>query len=575
MQDLNLFSRALTPQKHEQKRALILGAAAFMLAALSIAQVLLLAWMLAVLTQGQGIITLLLIFSALALMAIALRMALTQQADRLAHRARAEALMHFFEKILSQPQTVQTPHLVEIMQRGVDQIYFVILSFFRDHLVAAFSLLIALPVALALHPQMALLLFTTLALFAFLNLFLSHRALESQGDNEKFHAQAASRAAEIMGNAQLVQVYTRLDAETRVLDETMRKLLAAQNSSLDWFARKDVVFGACFALGLTCLLALGSYLYSEAQLGLFEIVSFAILALLLLDRLETLTGFGASLFIRTKPLAGFFNLLDAEMAVKERPEAKTLNVQSGGIEFRNVTTAGVAAFDLSIAPKEVVAIVGDISSIATLLLRYQDPQEGTILIDKQNIAEITLASLRQNIALAGGQVLLPNRTIMENLAIARPGATQAQIIEAVKKAGAHDFIGAKPEGFHTLVTENALSELEAERIGLARAFLKEAPIVVFEETQTTSKGDISDALDRLLPGKTVILLPRRLSTLQKATRVIVVQKGAIAESGTYEELVQKQCAFANLLSEGHFASSAVTQLSMPKPLIAKGKRIST
>jgi ABC-type multidrug transport system fused ATPase/permease subunit len=562
MQTLGLYSRALSCLKPERKLTGFLIGASLLVSALNVAQALLFGWTLQVLTQSQGVFTLVLIFAALALMALGLQMGLTQQADRLAHRARAKAMAQFFETALTQSQ--HAARLSDVMQRGSDQLYLLILSFFREHLLAVFSIALILPVALWLSPVMTLLLGLELALFAALNFYLTRRALEKQDEVEKFHTHAASRAADVIGNAQIVQAYTRIEAETRGLDEAMQKLLIQQYPALDWFARKSVVFNACLALALISILALGGYLYGETQIGLFEIVSFTGLSLLLFTRANTLTGFANALFFKTRSLNDFFTLLDAEAIIKEAPGAKALNLRKGQVEFRNVSYGGISNFNLALAPHETIAVIdasGDASLLGSLLLRSIDPQSGQILIDNQDIAGVTLASLRQGIALAGGQPLLPNRTIMENLTLGKPNAAQDEVITAVQKAGAHDFIGAKADGFHTLVKESALNEAEAERLNIARAILKNAPLVIIDETQANAEDDMGDALAQLLQGRTALIFPRRLSTLQKAARIVVLNNGATEESGTYDELVQKKGTLAKMVSEGRFTSAKVTQLS--------------
>jgi ATP-binding cassette subfamily B protein len=574
MQYLGLYSRVLTLLKPEQRLTWFLCSASFLLSLFILSQILLFGWILYALTQNQSVLTLILIFTALALMAAGMQMWITQHAGKLAHRRRFAAIRDFFEQALSQDAALgafsthgqNAGPEIQTMLRGSDQIYFIILSFFRDHLSAACSLVVALLMAFWLSWPMALLLLAQLVLFSALNIFLVGRTLKNQGESEKIHAALAARAADVMNNALIIQTYTRLEAETRGLDENIQSLLSTQYPVLDWWARKSAIFNACLAITLISIMALGSYLHGEAQLGLFEIISFSGFGLLLLNYANRLTDFANQLLFRKKTLSDFFTLLDAKAIIKEKPDARVLSLRQGQIEFRDISVPGepgLQDFNLTIAPDEKVAIIDSsgrsAAFIGSLLLRKLDPQSGNILIDNQDIANITLASLHQAIGLVTERSGLLNRTIMENLNLGKANATQEEVIEAVTKAEAHEFIGATVDGFHTLLHEYTLSASEQERLNIARAILKDAPILVFEERSIDGE-ESSSAIDAMLESRTTLLFPRRLATLQKTDRIVVLNNGEIAESGSYDELTQKKGALAKLISEGHFLSQKIAKL---------------
>lgn len=213
-------------------------------------------------------------------------------------------------------------------------------------------------------------------------------------------------------------------------------------------------------------------------------------------------------------------------------------------------------FELTIKDGQRVGLVGPSgagkTTFVSLLLRQHDIMSGSILIDGQNIAEVTQDSLRQNIAVVPQEPLLFHRTIRENIAYGKPEATDAEIEEVAKKAQAHDFITALPDGYNTLVGERGvkLSGGQRQRVAIARAMLKDAPILVLDEATSAldseSEVAIQKALHELMEGKTVVAIAHRLSTLREMDRIIVLEDGKVVEDGTHNELVKGKGTYASL-----------------------------
>ncbi len=180
----------------------------------------------------------------------------------------------------------------------------------------------------------------------------------------------------------------------------------------------------------------------------------------------------------------------------------------------------------------------------SLLLRQHDIQSGVIEIDGQNIAHVTQDSLREAMAVVPQEPLLFHRTIRENIAYGKSGASDDEIIEVAKKAQAHDFIAELPEGYDTLVGERGvkLSGGQKQRIAIARAMLKDAPILILDEATSAldseSEVEIQKALQALMEGKTVVAIAHRLSTLREMDRILVLENGQIVEDGSHEELTK-------------------------------------
>lgn len=247
--------------------------------------------------------------------------------------------------------------------------------------------------------------------------------------------------------------------------------------------------------------------------------------------------------------------------IVDKEDAKDLKVKDGNIDWNNVTfeygpNRVFDNFNLSIPAGQRVGLVGPSgagkTTFVSLMLRQHDIQGGEILIDGQNISEITQDSLRSSIAVVPQEPLLFHRSIRENIAYGKPEATEEEIKEVAKKAQAHDFIMELPEGYETMVGERGvkLSGGQKQRVAIARAMLKDAPILVLDEATSAldseSEVAIQTALQKLMEGKTVVAIAHRLSTLREMDRLIVMEDGKIVEDGTHSELTKSSGTYSRL-----------------------------
>jgi ATP-binding cassette subfamily B protein len=247
-------------------------------------------------------------------------------------------------------------------------------------------------------------------------------------------------------------------------------------------------------------------------------------------------------------------LASEPLGIEDRPGARDLKVTRGLIAFENVTfrygahtTPLFSNFSVTIRAGERVGLVGHSGSGKTtfvkLLHRLYDINEGRIVIDAQNVADVTQTSLRTQLALVPQEPILFHRSLAENIAYGRPDATLREIEEAARLANAHEFIGRQPKGYATPVGERGvkLSGGERQRVALARAFLANAPVLVLDEATSSldaeSEALIQDATSRLMAGRTAIVIAHRLSTVRILDRILVFDSGRIVEEGTHDELV--------------------------------------
>lgn len=248
------------------------------------------------------------------------------------------------------------------------------------------------------------------------------------------------------------------------------------------------------------------------------------------------------------------DLLDLSLDVQDVPQAPRIHIQHGEIEFKRVTFTYMGRekplyhdFSLTIRAGERVGLVGHSGSGKTsfikLIQRLHDIDSGHILIDGQDIAQVQQSSLRSQLAIVQQEPILFHRSLAENIAYARPNASQQEIEQAARQANAHAFISEQPKGYFTLVGERGvkLSGGERQRIAIARAFLSNAPILILDEATSSldsqSEALIQEAIERLMEGRTTIVIAHRLSTVKALDRLIVMDHGKVIEQGTHAELI--------------------------------------
>jgi len=366
---------------------------------------------------------------------------------------------------------------------------------------------------------------------------------------------ARGYAVDAISNMAAIRQFSRTKEEQKRFAEhinEMRVLNAKQWQISEWGLSINNVIIVIFE---AVILLIGISLWSKGSISVGELVMMITLMMNVQGSLVFI-GNGMNGFIRrySEIQEGLTDIL-LPYEISDQKEAKMLNVKNGEIEWKNVTFNFndhnvFRDFDLVIPKGQRVGLVGASgagkSTFLSLLLRQHELPNGEILIDGQNIAEVTQDSLRENVSVVPQEPLLFHRSIRENISYGKLGATEEEIIEVAKKAEAHDFINISKDGYETLVGERGvkLSGGQRQRIAIARAMLKNAPILVLDEATSAldseSEVAIQKALRELMIGKTVIAIAHRLSTLREMDRIIVLEKGKIIEDGTHATLTRKR-----------------------------------
>ena len=500
-------------------------------------------------------------------------------ADRMAHRRRLGVMADAFDQAITLPISYHaktgTGATVRNILAGADALFGTWLTLLREQFTAIVTICLLAPVAFWMEWRLACMLLVLAAVYAVLNVLVIRRTSEGQAAVERHHIDVSGRVGDVVSNVVVVQSYARLSAEASELRTLMDRLLAAQYPVLTWWGLLTVLSRSAATVTMICIFALGSYLTVRGEISVGEIVSFVGFATLLIGKLDQLSGFVARLFMQAPTVDTFFALLDTKGDVASTADAPVLDNPVGSVRYEGVTYRyddaghGVFELDFEVQSGQTVALVGPTGSGKTttlaLLQRIRDPDQGRILIGGQDIRDVELNSLRRSIAVVFQDAGLFNRTIAENIRIGRPEADDDAISEAARMAQAGDFVARKPDGYQFVAGERGggLSGGERQRLAIARAILKDAPILILDEAtsalDTETEGRIKKALDTVRQGRTTFIIAHRLSTVADADLILVLDEGRIVERGRFRDLVAQGGVFAGLVAQGGFTEPDASQ----------------
>ena len=378
---------------------------------------------------------------------------------------------------------------------------------------------------------------------------LATRGQERMGD-------MASTIQETLAGIRIVKAFGREDAEAQRFRASNQAFLSTTLKSNQVWSIGSSYMEVIGVLGVAVIIWYGGYLVIHGNMTPGAFFSFLTAMFMAYTPIRKLSGSNNSIQQALAAAERVFEVLD--LTTEQDAERGRLELPriTRSVEFQDVTfhyqghgIPAVADIDLSIRAGEMVALVGSSGSgkttLVNLLPRFYEPTLGRILIDGVDIQSFSLKSLRAQIGIVSQEVVLFDDMIRNNIAFGRPGATDEEIMQAARLAYAHDFIERLPQGYQTLVGERGvkLSGGERQRIAIARAILRDPPLLILDEAtsalDTESERVVQQALGNLMKDRTTLVIAHRLSTIQRADRIVVLDRGTIAEVGTHEELLRR------------------------------------
>ena len=386
---------------------------------------------------------------------------------------------------------------------------------------------------------------------------------------------------EAIGGVRVVKGFGQEEQEQERLEEASKNLFASRLRMIRLTARYNPALTAIPSLGMVGVLALGGWLAIQGSITLGTFLAFsAYLALMsgpvrMLTMMVTIGQEARASVIRV------FDIIDSRPAISDKPDAIELPPDAAGLSFDDVRFGYVPSepvlrgLSLRVEPGETVAVVGASgsgkSTLALLLPRFYDPQAGSVRIGGYDVADVTRDSLRAAIGLVMEDSFLFSDTIRANIAYGRPDATDEQVIAAAQAAQAHEFIVRLPQGYDTVVGEQGLtlSGGQRQRVALARALVTDPRLLLLDDATSAIdprlEAEIHAALREIMRGRTTLIIAHRRSTLNLADRIVVLDQGRVADSGTHEEL-NERCPLYRQLITGPEDDEAGAHMVRPRPV---------
>jgi subfamily B ATP-binding cassette protein MsbA len=467
--------------------------------------------------------------------------------------------------------------IIARLSNDIEEIEELMVSEMASTLTNLFQLVFFVGALFYLEWRLALVSLFVVPLFLIVARYFSRKIRGATREERRRSGSISAVAEESLSNAALVQAYNRQEHEiTRFRRENEGSFVAEMAAT-----RLEALFSPLINLielaGVLVVIAAGTWELTQGRLTIGGLLVFLIYLRQLYSPIRELSNLFNTLYEATAGAERVIEFLDQKPLVTEREDAFTLKRARGHVEFDSVHFSypdsereALSDASFEVGPGEVLALVGPSgsgkSTVAKLLLRFYDPHAGAVRLDGHDLRELTLHSLRENVAVLLQETLVFDGTVRENLAYGKLEASEEEIVAAAKAADAHGFVEALPEGYDTVVGQKGrlLSDGQRQRIAIARAMIRDAPVLVLDEPTTgldaRSSENVMVPLKRLMEGRTTIVISHNLLTVRNATRIVVLEDGRITERGTHRDLLEMNGSYAHLYRLHRTEESTAHQL---------------
>ena len=456
----------------------------------------------------------------------------------------------------------QTGGLMTQVTRDANTIYWFFCDGVPYYLVNIVQIAVMLVIMLIMNPLLTLLTIVTVPVGFFCMRFLFGRM-------DKHHIKRWTRSrqmnailSDILTGMRVVKAFSKEKDETVRFDRSSRALAQAETDASTFGTVAFPSVNLLVYISNLLVLGVGGWMVIRGKMTYGILLTFTAYMNMILSPLGSFVNMVYEFTDSLNAMSRLCEIMDAKPDVAEAENPVHLETCQGRVEFRNVDFSYeknrkvIDGVSFSVEPGEALGIVGHTgagkSTLANLLIRLYDAGSGEILIDGVNVKELDYNDLRENVAIVSQETYLFMGTILDNIRYSRPDASEEEVIEAAKIAGAHDFIIQLPDAYATMIGfgHKDLSGGERQRVSIARAILRNPKILILDEAtaamDTETERKIQTALERLSVGRTTISIAHRLSTLRDADKLIVIENGKVPEAGTHQELIAKKGIYYNL-----------------------------
>lgn len=474
-----------------------------------------------------------------------------------------KTLEHILGLSLGFFQNVRMGSVIRNFERGLDNIYSLLINFFRQIMPNVFVIIILFPILFYLNTEMALLILAMVPILLALVFWGTNKTRKNQQIADLNWVELSGIAYDSVSNIPLIKSFT---LKKDILAKVIRKSGVAYKKQIEAIKWWGFVIGFSRSVGVflnVLVFLLGAYLYVNSTISIGSIIMFLGFSNILINMFNALFWSVLDYSWQREKIIAFFSLTDEEPSIKNAKDAIKIGKAKGRIEFKNVFFSysdeleAIKDVSFKINPGEVVAFVGHTgsgkSTTANLISRFYDIKSGKILIDGIDIERMDIDSLRKNISIVFQDSTFLNTTFHENLKINK-NISIKDIEKACRQAYIWDLISKNKKGLREVVGDRGvkLSGGEKQRLSIARAILKDAPILILDEATSSldakTENKIQMALSNLIKEKTTIIIAHRLSTIKSVDRIFVFKGGRVVETGTFSELMAKKGYFYDLAS---------------------------